>query len=100
MSETNNSELVSICVWSDAKRSIHFHITDVASENGIIERMFGLVEYQYCHLHNAWEGPHRDALLPLSEWSKLMSMSEHIDKYASSSSSSERRDGVAVDSTK
>ena len=77
-------ELLSTCIWTDGKRNVHFRIVDCKSETGVIERKFGLVQYEYCNVHDMWEGPHTDALLPMSEWPRLMAMAQHITDYTSS----------------
>jgi hypothetical protein len=73
-------ELLSLVLCGDDKRRVNFRI--VRSNAPGNEYQFGLMECFYCDKHLAWHAQHNEAYVPISEWSKLVSYTEHVDAVA------------------
>ena len=71
-------EALALPMCGDDKRRIHFRVKYDMTPTGT-ECHFGFTEYLYCERHSTWHAQHNDAFVPIAEWSKLVSYTEHVD---------------------
>ena len=70
-------EALSLRMCGDDKRSIHFRVIHNMTPTGV-ECQFGFTEYLYCDKHSTWHAQHNDAFVPITEWPKLVSYTNHV----------------------
>ena len=71
-------DALALPMCGDDKRCVHFRVVHNMTPTGI-ECQFGFTEYLYSDKDAMWHAQHNNAFVPISEWAKLVSYTEHVD---------------------